>query len=120
LPCLSMPIRWKLFLPRSMPMVVTRSCRVLLVMGVVSAAFVFPAFPYPAGNTAGPCHYGAFVGMPVRFAAVACPSDPARGRRALERLAQELIAELKGFELRGDKVSETTNEAGDEEEEAAA
>jgi IS5 family transposase len=28
-------------------------------MGVVSAAFVVPAFPYPAGNTAGPCHYGA-------------------------------------------------------------
>src|SRR4051812_24157791 len=62
LPCLSMPIRWKTFLPRSMPMVVTRSCRVLLVMGVVSAAFVVPAFPYPAGNTAGPCHYGVPVG----------------------------------------------------------
>src|SRR4051812_11273887 len=63
LPCLSMPIRWKLFLPRSMPMVVTRSCRVLLVMGVVSAAFAFPAFPYPAGNTAGPCHYDAHDGL---------------------------------------------------------
>jgi hypothetical protein len=49
---------------------VTRSCRVLLVMGVVSAAFVFPAFPYPAGNTAGPCHYGT-VGSELSPTAVA-------------------------------------------------
>jgi hypothetical protein len=34
-------------------------------MGVVAAAFVFPAFSYPAGNTAGPCHYGARTGVPL-------------------------------------------------------
>jgi hypothetical protein len=55
-----------------------------------------------------------FAAMPARYAAVACPEHPERGRWALARLAAEVLAELDAFELRfGDEpatgeVSETT------------
>jgi hypothetical protein len=37
--------------------------------------------------------------VPERYGAVACPEHPARGRRALERVVAELLAELEAFEL---------------------
>jgi hypothetical protein len=54
--------------------------------------------------------------VPNRFSAVAWPVNPARGRRALEHIEAELLAELERFHLCRDEVSETTNEPVDEEE----
>src|SRR5262249_59342346 len=54
----SRPIRWKLFLPRSMPIVLTVGGADLCDMGRAPCASQSPARPYvlQGGSTAGPSH----------------------------------------------------------------